>query len=125
MQVLVIHGTWIDSYLGFLNFQDCLFLDTVPPAGTSTWAAALASRNAKSAFIGSAPTEPRIPSVPKNFLLINLLPALPHGVEDAECVNGRTNVMRPDDVGAVRHGDHRRGHTGRDQLICLFPGQLA
>src|SRR5690606_39345458 len=46
-------------------------ISTVPPCGARTCAAELASRNAKSTVIGTVPTRPRMPSVPKYRLLMD------------------------------------------------------
>src|SRR5512143_1299549 len=68
-------------------------INTVPPRGASTRAAALARRSAKSTVMGGVPTWPRMPSVPKKRLAMNAsrrasryLPDIVVGSAVVECV---------------------------------------
>src|SRR5688572_25116964 len=99
---------------------------TLPPLGASTRAAALASRRVKSTVIGTSPTLPRTPSVPKYFLAIAVDPCLPYplrasralsgGPCDSDGVAGRPHIMGAHDTRSMQGRNGSQGKAARQAI---------
>src|SRR5688572_27327169 len=106
---------------------------TLPPAGASTRAAALASRRVKSTVIGTSPTLPRTPAVPKYFLAVAVDPcvryslragrALPGGPCNPDGIAGRPHIMGAHDTRSMQGCNGSQRQAAREAVLDGPPDQ--
>src|SRR5487761_2000913 len=95
------------------------------PRRTSTSPAAYPRRTMKSGVIGGSPTRPRMPSVPKYFLVIFWSSIFFNGGQHRKRVAGRRDVVHAQYRGAILRRNQRRGNAGSKTVIGGFAGDLA
>ncbi|MNP30634.1 hypothetical protein D3C76_1237140 [compost metagenome] len=91
--------------------------------------AAQPSLSMKSGVIGNCPTCPRIPSVPKYFLLMNMLRVFLfrrlNCSDHAYSVDGFRDIVHAQDAGTLCHRQRGKGETAVQALMDLPSQRLA
>src|SRR5471030_2568920 len=89
--------------------------------------AAQPSLSMKSGVIGNCPTRPRMPSVPKYFLVIDAPSFLFSRFDSrnhAHHVDGFSNIMYPQDACTLEHGHGCQRQAAKEALIDRTPKRL-
>src|SRR5487761_2369428 len=95
------------------------------PRRTSTSPAAKPKRTMKSGVIGGSPTSPRMPSVPKYFLVIFWSSILSHRREHRKRVAGSRDVMHAQYCGALLRRQQCRGNARSQTVAGGLAGERA